>query len=481
MDKVRLKDWVAETINELQTTAQISLDSMGMYQATPLSRATVGACMTPEDGVFVHDELRRALQAFVMDGEMHVFYMFTPVNISNIGDINWRIFRTEIEKLDESGLRVLEFVGINPAFVNRMFVHVGPWYENIDWLIPDRANSGKQFAEEDPEQVKLARVYRRFYAAFQLRDLCNEVPIHLVARKFEIARGFVQTLAQTCEGFAAGMIQFCEILGWGMLKSVLQHMSDRLKAGARADLLELAQIPFVKSRTARIFWENGMRSLRAVAEADAKELVPLLLLAQAQPKRYNVAKSEDERYQQKILLRAEIIVESANRLVQETLPEEVLQKMYAPPKDSSIPTITPAKLQEYDAVLFGVPTRYGNFPAQMKAFFDSTGSQWQQGSFWGKYAGLFVSTAGLGGGQESTCIAAMSTLVHHGMIFVPLGYKTTFAQLTNLNEVHGGSPWGAGTFAGTDGSRQPTPLEIEIATAQGKAFFETVNKAHGGH
>lgn len=278
MDKVRLKDWVAETINELQITAQISLDSMGMYQATPLSRATVGACMTPEDGVFVHDELRRALQAFVMDGEMHVFYMFTPVNISNIGDINWRIFRTEIEKLDESGLRVLEFVGINPAFVNRMFDHVGPWYENIDWLIPYRANSGKQFAEEDPEQMKLARVYRRFYAAFQLRDLCNEVPIHLVARKFEIARGFVQTLAQTCEGFAAGMIQFCEILGWGMLKSVLQHMSDRLKAGARADLLELAQIPFVKSRTARIFWENGMRSLRAVAEADAKELVPLLLL-----------------------------------------------------------------------------------------------------------------------------------------------------------------------------------------------------------
>ncbi|KAL8738440.1 MAG: hypothetical protein Q9181_000754 [Wetmoreana brouardii] len=152
--------------------------------------------------------------------------------------------------------------------------------------------------------------------------------------------------------------------------------------------------------------------------------------------------------------------------VQETLPDEVLQKMYAPPKDSSIPTITPAKLQEYDAALFGIPTRYGNFPAQWKAFFDSTGGQWQSGSFWGKYAGLFVSTASMGGGQESTCIAALSTLAHHGMIYVPLGYKTTFAQMTNLSEVHGGSPWGAGTFAGADGSRQPTPLEIEIATAQ---------------
>ncbi|KAI4113901.1 MAG: hypothetical protein LQ341_007792 [Variospora aurantia] len=103
-----------------------------------------------------------------------------------------------------------------------------------------------------------------------------------------------------------------------------------------------------------------------------------------------------------------------------------------------------------------------------------------QGSFWGKYAGLFVATAGLGGGQESTCIAAMSTLAHHGMIYVPLGYKTTFGQLTNLEEVHGGSAWGAGTFAGSDGARQPTPLEIEVATAQGKAFYEAVAKAHDG-
>lgn len=184
--------------------------------------------------------------------------------------------------------------------------------------------------------------------------------------------------------------------------------------------------------------------------------------------------------------------------------------MYAPPKDPSIPTITPAKLQEYDGVLLGIPTRYGNFPAQWKAFFDSTGGQWQQGSFWGKYAGLFVSTAGLGGGQESTCIAAMSTLTHHGMIYVPLGYKTTFGQQANLSEVHGGSPWGAGTFSvsylslrypskvtrqdehgankadlyylqSSDGSRQPTPLELEIAVAQGKMFYETVARAYGGH
>lgn len=88
-----------------------------------------------------------------------------------------------------------------------------------------------------------------------------------------------------------------------------------------------------------------------------------------------------------------------------------------------------------------------------------------------------MSTGTLGGGQESTNLSAMSTLSHHGVIYVPLGYAKSFGQLTNMGEVHGGSPWGAGTFAGPDGSRQPTALETEIATIQGKTFYETVAKA----
>lgn len=120
--------------------------------------------------------------------------------------------------------------------------------------------------------------------------------------------------------------------------------------------------------------------------------------------------------------------------------------MHAPAK-SSYPVAEPSQLLEYDAILFGIPTRFGNFPAQWKAFWDKTGGIWASGGFWGKYAGMFVSTASMGGGQESTAISTMSTLAHHGMIYVPLGYKNTFAQLTNLSEVHGGSPWGAGTFA----------------------------------
>jgi NAD(P)H dehydrogenase (quinone) len=124
----------------------------------------------------------------------------------------------------------------------------------------------------------------------------------------------------------------------------------------------------------------------------------------------------------------------------------------------------------------GIPTRFGNFPAQWKTFWDSTGSLWATGGLWGKYAGLFVSSAGQGGGQESTAIAAMSTMTHHGIIYVPLGYKTGFHLLADVEEVRGGSPWGAGTFASADGSRKPSAKELELAEIQGKSFWEVLSK-----
>jgi NAD(P)H dehydrogenase (quinone) len=161
--------------------------------------------------------------------------------------------------------------------------------------------------------------------------------------------------------------------------------------------------------------------------------------------------------------------------VAETLPEEVLTKMHAPAK-SDYPVVDAKTLESYDAFLFGIPTRYGNFPGQWKAFWDTTGGQWAAGAYWGKFAGVFVSSGTQGGGQESTVIASLSTLAHHGIIYVPLGYKHTFGQLANLNEIRGGSPWGAGTFAGPDGSRSPSALELELATIQGEQFGLAISK-----
>lgn len=163
--------------------------------------------------------------------------------------------------------------------------------------------------------------------------------------------------------------------------------------------------------------------------------------------------------------------------VAETLPQEVLTKMHAPPK-SNIPTVTAAILEKYDAFLFGIPTRYGNFPAQWKAFWDTTGGQWGSGAYHGKYAGVFVSTGTPGGGQESTIINSISTLTHHGIIYVPLGYKNNFAQLANISEVRGGSPWGAGTFSGADGSRQPSALELDVATIHGESFGKIISRVN---
>jgi len=161
--------------------------------------------------------------------------------------------------------------------------------------------------------------------------------------------------------------------------------------------------------------------------------------------------------------------------IQETLPVEVLAKLGNPPKPN-YPIITPAELPNFDAYLFGIPTRYGTLPAQWKTFWDATGQLWAKGALHGKLAGVFVSTGSPGGGQEVTVLGTLSTLAHHGIIYVPLGYARTAAHLGNLTEVHGGSPWGAGTIAGGDGSRQPSNLELELAKIQGTSFWETAVK-----
>lgn len=119
MDRALLDNMVSKTLEELVESGLVTMDAFGSFEATLLSEATVASSLTPEDGIFLHSELRRALRAFVMDGEMHIFYTFTPLYNAQT-NINWPIFRREIEGLDESGLRVLEFVGVNPGFVNRM-------------------------------------------------------------------------------------------------------------------------------------------------------------------------------------------------------------------------------------------------------------------------------------------------------------------------------------------------------------------------
>ncbi|GKT83408.1 LOW QUALITY PROTEIN: DNA polymerase theta subunit [Colletotrichum tofieldiae] len=190
-----LQNCVEVSLQNLQRTSFVTADVCGNYQPTKLGKAIVASALDPDDGVFIHKELERALQAFVMDGEMHILYTFTPVQ--DFGTtINWQVFRNEMENLDDSGHRVLGFLGLKRAVINRLA-------------------QGSTLKETTAEERETIRVHRRFYMAFQLRDLCNEMPIHAVARKYDVPRGAVQTLSQTCHGFAAGMIKFCEHMGWG--------------------------------------------------------------------------------------------------------------------------------------------------------------------------------------------------------------------------------------------------------------------------
>lgn len=150
--------------------------------------------------------------------------------------------------------------------------------------------------------------------------------------------------------------------------------------------------------------------------------------------------------------------------VPELIPDDVARSAGIK-VDQDAPVATPAELADYDAIIFGTPTRFGNMAAQMRNFLDQTGGLWANGALVGKVGSIFTST-GTGGGNESTILTAIPTLMHHGMVVVGVPYAAE--GLTNIAEVRGGSPYGAGTIAGPDGSRQPSDLELSIAEYQGK-------------
>jgi NAD(P)H dehydrogenase (quinone) len=168
-------------------------------------------------------------------------------------------------------------------------------------------------------------------------------------------------------------------------------------------------------------------------------------------------------------------VETVIKRVPELMSPEAAKK-YGVKLDQAAPLADPKELGDYDAIIFGTPTRFGNMTAQMRNFLDQTGSLWTKGTLVGKVAGVFTST-GTGGGNESTIMSFVPTLVHHGMIFVGLPY--TCPELTDTSEVKGGSPWGAATIAGPDGSRTPSAKELAQARFQGKHIAQIASKLKG--
>jgi NAD(P)H dehydrogenase (quinone) len=165
------------------------------------------------------------------------------------------------------------------------------------------------------------------------------------------------------------------------------------------------------------------------------------------------------------------------RRVSETLPPDVLAAMGAVEAQKAfadIPIATVAELAEADAIIFGTPTRFGNMAAQMRQFLDATGGLWAQGKLVGKVGSVFVSSATQHGGQESTILSFHTTLLHHGMVIVGLPYA--FAGQTRLDEITGGSPYGASTIAGGKGERMPSENELAAARFQGRHVAQIAKK-----
>lgn len=142
--------------------------------------------------------------------------------------------------------------------------------------------------------------------------------------------------------------------------------------------------------------------------------------------------------------------------------------------DQPAPIATTDELADYDAIIFGTPTRFGNMAAQMRNFLDQTGKLWLNGGLIGKVASVFTSTATQHGGQETTVTSFHTTLLHQGMVIVGVPYSCK--ELMNMDEISGGSPYGAGTLAGTDGKRAPSANELAIARFQGRHATEIAKR-----
>jgi NAD(P)H dehydrogenase (quinone) len=162
--------------------------------------------------------------------------------------------------------------------------------------------------------------------------------------------------------------------------------------------------------------------------------------------------------------------------VPEIMPEDVAKAAGAK-LDQAAPIAAVSDLPEYDAIIFGVPTRFGNMSAQMRNFLDQTGGLWAKGALIGKIGSVFASTGTQHGGQETTITSTHTTLLHHGMVIVGVPYSC--AGLANMDEITGGSPYGASTLAGADGSRLPSENELDIARFQGRHVAELAAKLAG--
>lgn len=214
------------------------------WVATPLGKACLAASIPPTDGLFLFDELQKARRCFVLDTELHVIYLVTPLNSSSqIGNIDWIVFLDLWKTISESERRVGQLVGVEESFVMN--------------AIRGSARPGRTL-----------NVHKRFYTALALHELVREVPLGEVCRKYGCCRGVIQGLQQSAATFAGMITQFCKKLGWSCMELLIGQFQARLQFGVCRDLLDLLRLPMLNGLRARSLYKEGITSVAELAVAN---------------------------------------------------------------------------------------------------------------------------------------------------------------------------------------------------------------------
>lgn len=240
--------------SELLESQGIVEQKSAAYTATPLGCATFKSSFNIDEATFVTEMLTRAQRdGLVLSDELHLCYLAVPM-ANSVLDTNWNILYAHVRTFGEDRKRIMERIGLDEG------------------LVFQRAMSGMRYrGQTDKEGETIAR---RLFNALVLNELIGEVPVHEVARRFEVqSRGALQNLLQSAAMFAKMMAHFCRTMGWSFLEVVLQHYSQRMGAGGvKTDLLELMEIDLVASARARHLYNAGYRSVKSVAEANPRML-----------------------------------------------------------------------------------------------------------------------------------------------------------------------------------------------------------------
>lgn len=243
-------------IGELFTKNLINSKSNTELKTTPLGMAVIASGVSPQDGVFIFNELDKARRKLCLVNDLHLIYEVTPTYfVSQLDTIDWNNYMSIFSKLDKDTRSVAELIGVNESF---LVSRVATW----SYL--------------KPSNVQLT-IHLRFYASLALYDLVREIPLLTVVKKYHLSKGLVQSLQQQAATFAGMLTTFCSKLGWNSMELLIEQFQPRLSFGVQRDLIDLMRLPCINSTIARMLYNSGYELLTSLISCQANQIEQILL------------------------------------------------------------------------------------------------------------------------------------------------------------------------------------------------------------